>query len=262
MHGSGMRRLLIACCLLPALAIGAAGEGQYAHLPGGEFRSALKYEDTGGKVRLAPFELMRRPVTNADFLAFVRAHADWQRGRAPTVFAESRYLQHWAGPLQVGGRALPLQPVTHVSWFAADAYCGAQGARLPTWSEWEYAAAADATRRDARKDPAWRERILSWYARPAGAPLAVVGLGPPNVYGVRDLHGLVWEWTGDYASMLVSGDSRDQKSPDRQKFCGAGSIGMDDTQNYAVMMRVAMLSALEGSDVTSSLGFRCARDAH
>ena len=62
--------------------------------------------------------------------------------------------------------------------------------------------------------------------------------------------------------MLVSGDSRDQKSPDRRKFCGAGSIGMDDTENYAVMMRVAMLSALEGADVTSSLGFRCARDTH
>ena len=256
-----MRRLLLTACLLPALAIGA-GAGPYARVPGGEFRSALKYEDTGGRVHVAAFEMMREPVTNAQFLAFVRGHPDWQRGRAPAVFAESRYLQHWSGPLALGARALPAQPVTQVSWFAADAYCAAQRARLPTGSEWEYAAAADATRRDARKDPAWRERILSWYARPAGAPLAVVGLGASNVYGIRDLHGLAWEWTEDYASMLVSGDSRDQKSPDRQKFCGAGSIGMDDTENYAVMMRVAMLSSLEGSDVTTSLGFRCARDAH
>ncbi len=262
MRWSDIRRLPIVCCLVPALAIGAAGTGSYARLPGGEFRSALKYEDTGGKVKLAPYELMRNPVTNADFLAFVKTHPDWQRGRTPAVFAESRYLQQWAGPLQLGANALPLQPVTNVSWFAADAYCEAQGARLPTWSEWEFAAAADGTRRDARKDPAWREQILSWYARPAGAPLAVVGQGAANVYGLRNLHGLVWEWTEDYASMLVSGDSRDQKSPDRQKFCGAGSIGMDDTENYAVMMRVAMLSALEGSDVTSSLGFRCARNSH
>ena len=52
--------------------------------------------------------------------------------------------------------------MVQVSWFAASAYCEAQGARLPTWNEWEYAAAADETRRDARKDPVWRERILAW----------------------------------------------------------------------------------------------------
>jgi formylglycine-generating enzyme required for sulfatase activity len=256
-----MRVLLLAAVLLPALAMGAATTS-WVRVPGGNFRSTLKYEDTGGRVRVATFGMMREPVTNAQYLDFVRKHPDWQRGRTPLVYAESRYLQHWAAPLVLGARALPRQPVTQVSWFAADAYCAAQGARLPTWSEWEYAAAADATRRDARKDPAWRERILSWYARPAGAPLALVGQGVANVYGLHDLHGLVWEWTEDYASMLVSGDSRDQKSPDRRLFCGAGSIGMDDTENYAVMMRVAMLSALEGSDVTSSLGFRCARDIH
>ena len=119
-------------------------------------------------------------------------------------------------------------------------------------------AAADETRRDARQDPAWRERILTWYSRPSNAPLANVGAMPANVYGVQDLHGLVWEWTEDYASMLVSGDSREQKSQDRLKFCGAGAIGMDDRENYAVLMRVAMLSALEADDVTANLGFRCA----
>jgi sulfatase modifying factor 1 len=58
--------------------------------------------------------------------------------------------------------------------------------------------------------------------------------------------------------MLVSGDSREQKAQDRLKFCGAGAIGMDDRENYAVLMRVAMLSALEADDVTANLGFRCA----
>jgi formylglycine-generating enzyme required for sulfatase activity len=35
---------------------------------------------------------------------------------------------------------------------------------------------------------------------------------------------------------------------------------MDDRENYAVLMRVAMLSSLEARDTTSSLGFRCAKD--
>jgi sulfatase modifying factor 1 len=249
-----------AVAMATALAVPAATTGAaYVAIPGGQFKSVLKYEDAGGKLAVEPFALMRRPVTNAEFLAFVKANPDWQRGRTPAVFAESRYLQQWAGPLQLGPKARPAQPVVDVSWFAAQAYCEAQGARLPTWGEWEYAAAADETRRDARSDPAWRERILSWYSRPSNTPLPAVAQGRANAYGVQDLHGLVWEWTEDYAGMLVSGDSREQKADDRLKFCGAGAIAMDDKENYAVLMRVAMLSSLEGANITSNLGFRCAR---
>jgi formylglycine-generating enzyme len=228
-------------------------------LPGGKFKSALAYEDAKQGVRIAPFSLMRKPVTNGEFLAFVRAHPDWQRGRAPKVFAEGRYLSHWAGPTTLGDRALPEQPVTWVSWFAAEAYCASVGARLPTWNEWEYAAAADETRRDARNDPAWRERILAWQSRASDTALPRAGLQAPNAYGLQDMHGLVWEWTDDFASLLVSGDNRDQGDPDRQKFCGAGALSMDDRDNYAVLMRVAMLSSLEAHDATANLGFRCAR---
>jgi formylglycine-generating enzyme required for sulfatase activity len=152
--------------------------------------------------------------------------------------------------------------VVNVSWFAANAYCQAQGARLPTWREWEYVAAADETRRDARKDPAWRERILGWYSRPASGPLPRAGLQTPDAYGVQDLHGLVWEWTEDAGSLLISGDNRNQGDADKQKYCGAGALSMDDRENYAVLMRVAMLSSLEARDTTSSLGFRCAKDIH
>lgn len=252
-----MRRWLLALALTPI--VGLAADDGYVRLPGGEFRSALKYEDTGGRVSIAPFELMRQPVTNAEFLDFVKTHPQWRRDRVAKVFAEPSYLQQWSQPDQLGAQTQPLQPVVNVSWFAADAYCQSQGARLPSWSEWEYAAAADGTRTDARNDAAWRENILSWYARPSNSPLAAVGKSPANVYGVQDPHGLVWEWVEDYASLLVSGDSREQKDPDLLKFCGAGAISMDDRENYAVLMRVAMLSSLDAVNSTSNLGFRCAK---
>ena len=255
-----MRRFAALLLLALPLAGLAAGVAEYVRLPGGSFRTALKYEDRkGAPVRMAPFELMKTPVTNAQFLAFVQAHPQWRRDRVARTFADARYLHHWQTPTSLADASQALQPVTQVSWFAARAYCESQGARLPTWAEWEYAAAADETRTDARRDPAWRERILGWYSRPSNTALPRAGLQPANAYGVQDLHGLVWEWTDDFSSLLVSEDNRNQGDGDRTKFCGAGALAMDDRENYAVLMRVAMLSSLEASSTTANLGFRCAR---
>ena len=252
-----MRVILLAILLLPTVA--HAGS-DYVKVPAGAYRSALKYEDIKDDTQVAAFEMMKTPVTNAQFLAFVRTHPEWQRDRVASVYAEkANYLSHWSAPMQLGDAARPQQPVTHVSWFAASAYCEAQHARLPTWNEWEYVAAANETRRDARGDPAWRERILGWYAKPSTTPIADVGQLPPNAYGVQDLHGLIWEWTEDFASMLVSSDDRSQSDANRLKFCGAGSLTTQDRDNFAVLMRVAMLSSLEAANSTSNLGFRCAR---
>ena len=254
-----MRRFVaLLLIVIPVVGL-VAGAGAFVKLPGGAFRTALKYEDQKNGVRVAPFELMRTPVTNAQFLAFVQAHPQWRRDRVARVFAEDRYLAHWRAPTSLTGDVQAKQPVTQVSWFAASAYCESQGARLPTWSDWESAAAADETRRDARKDPAWRERILSWYSRPSSQALPRAGLQTANAYGVQDLHGLVWEWTDDFSSLLVSGDNRNQGDADDTKFCGAGALSMNDRENYAVLMRVAMLSSLEAVDTTTNLGFRCAR---
>jgi formylglycine-generating enzyme required for sulfatase activity len=259
-----MRRfalLLLIALPLAGLAAGAAGS-RYAAIPGGKFKSVLETPGApDGRTRVASFALMRRPVTNAEFLAFVQRNPQWRRDRVASVFAEPRYLSHWAGPDALGPNALPDRPVVWVSWFAASAYCESLGARLPSWNEWEYAAAADETRRDARADPAWRERILGWYSRPSNAVLPRVGLQAPNAYGVQDRHGLVWEWAGDASSLLVDGDNRNQGDPDKSRFCGAGALSMSDRENYAVLMRVAMLSSLEARDATANMGFRCARSA-
>jgi formylglycine-generating enzyme len=249
---------------LPAAvsALAAAPAHEWVRLPEQEnFTTVLRYPDRAAGVAVATFELMARPVTNGDFLAFVQAHSSWRRDRIPALFAETRYLEHWPGPTDLDGQtAQPGQPVTQVSWFAADAYCRHLGARLPTWTEWEYAAAADEHRHDARADPAWRERILTWYARPSNRPLPMVGQGPANAYGVHDLHGLVWEWVDDHGALLVSADNREQGDPDLLAFCGAGALSTEDRENYAVLMRIALLSALDADDVTGNLGFRCARD--
>jgi sulfatase modifying factor 1 len=207
------------------------------------------------------FRLGRAPVTNGEFLDFVLHHREWLRSLVPALFADADYLSHWEAPDRLGAAAQPEQPVTRVSWYAARAYCEEAGGRLPTWFEWEFTAAADEGRPDARSDAAWRERILNWYGQPANRPLSRIGLGPVNFYGVQDLHGLVWEWVEDFNALLVSSDSRDQSDPDKLKFCGAGAISLADRDHYAVLMRIAFLSALRAKSTARSLGFRCAADA-
>jgi formylglycine-generating enzyme required for sulfatase activity len=252
-------RRLLACVAL-ALGAAAACAAPYLPVPGGAFDSVLPQDanQSSGRAQVAPFALRELPVTNAEFLAFVQANPQWQRGQVPEVFAGPGYLANWAGPAQPGDAVPADAPVTEVSWFAARAYCESEGARLPSWLEWEMAAAADATRADARSDPAWAQRILGWYERPAPARLPAVG-GPPNLYGLRDLHGLVWEWVDDFNALFINGDSRTQGDPDTLKFCGAGAISIVRRDSYAVLMRVALLSSLNAADSTRTLGFRCAR---
>lgn len=231
-----------------------------ARIPGGAFETVLPPAEGIKQVEVAAFALDRIPVTNQAFADFVAAHPQWRRDRIAQVFADDQYLYHWQSALQPGA-AIRHQPVTRVSWFAASAYCEARGARLPTWYEWEYVAAASESAADARSNEAWRQRILQWYSRPANSSLANVGATPANWYGVQDLHGVIWEWVQDHAGMLVAADNRQQGDPDTLRFCGSGAITMEQKENYAVLMRIAMLSSLQANYTTAALGFRCAADA-
>lgn len=254
--------------LVVVLLCALAGAGRAAdRQPVGpaDFDSVLPAGRTGtgavpARAHVNAFRMDRRPVTNAEFLEFVLHHPEWRRDRVASLFADRDYLRHWSAADRLGVATQPEQPVTRVSWFAARAYCQSLGARLPTWYEWELAAAADEQHADARRDVQWQRRILDWYGQPASHTLGRVGLGPANYYGIQDLHGLVWEWVEDFNALMVSGDSRDQGDPDRLKFCGEGALSLQDRENYAVLMRVAFLSSLEARSTAHSLGFRCAED--
>ncbi|MCW8807778.1 MAG: formylglycine-generating enzyme family protein [Rhodanobacter sp.] len=238
----------------------AAKAADYVAIPAGQFESALAIAGHAAHLRLAAFSMRSEPVTNAEFLAFVKQHAEWRRGQVPSLLAGSSYLSQWQGPLEPGASILPDQPVTQVSWFAARAYCDSEQARLPNWYEWEYVSAADATRADARRDPARNQELLSAIQGASGNLPGVIGTGPANVYGVRDLNRLLWEWTGDYAAMFPNADARVPGSVANLALCGGSALAFADKNQYALMMRVAALTALRPADTASRVGFRCVRD--
>lgn len=235
-----------------------AAPGPLIDIPAGTYRPLLPGKNEPKKTPVAAFRLDRQPVTEADFKRFVQAVNKWRPGTVPALFADANYLSHWAGP----ERLKPSQPIVHVSYFAADAYCAWRDARLPTTAEWEYVGAASATSREGRDDPKYNARILEWYGRPATAERGTVRSQAPNVFGVYDMHGLIWEWTSDFNSVLVTGESRGDSSLERGLFCGAGALGAADPSDYAAFMRTAFRSSLDGRYAGVGLGFRCAQDAH
>ncbi len=112
---------------------------QPVQIPKGSFHSILP-EVEGEPIKIDGFALDELAVTNADFIEFLTVNPMWRRSTIPAVYADAGYLKHWESDLDPGINAKPDQPVTRISWFAANAYCLWAGGRLPTLNEWEYSA--------------------------------------------------------------------------------------------------------------------------
>lgn len=253
------------------LVVWAAGAGGFAFattnapagmvaISGGVFKPMFRSTADFKEVAIKSFCLDVLPVTNDDFLQFVRANPRWQRAVVKRLFADESFLKNWAGDLELGTNAPANAPVTFVSWFAAKAYAQWKGKRLPTVAEWELVAAAGTTRPDGENDPEFQRALQTWYSTPSDKRLSPVGAGQQNYWGLHDMHGLVWEWVADFNTAMVTGDARGDTGLDRQLFCGSGSVGARDTSNFAAFMRYGFRSSLKADYCVHNLGFRCAKD--
>lgn len=230
-------------------------------VPAGEFSPFLREARSPSTLPVPAFWMDRCPVTKGEFLGFVREKPEWRRSRARRLFADQGYLAGWRGDLEPGsGDPAELrQPVTQVSWFAARAYAQWKGLRLPTTAEWERAAALGFTRENGSLEPAFLAALDQWYGGGGGAgPASPVGQGRPNLLGIHDLHGLIWEWTSDFNSLFVDGDARNAAGLDRTLFCAGGSLSARDRNDFATFMRYGFRSSLKAAYTVHNLGFRCA----
>lgn len=218
-----------------------------AAIPTGSYRAPYSKPNSPAEI-VRRFRLDARPTTQAQFAAFIQNHPEWQPNNIPLLFAEQDYLKNWPG-------ALNKSPVTYVSWFAAQAYCKAQGGRLPTTAEWEWAASGG-----QKISAEIQAKILNWYSQPNPSQLPEVGQQPANNFGVFDSYGLIWEWTLDFNAGTTSGESRADGTTDNQFFCGGASARSADPGDYASFMRYALRNSLSARYTLANLGFRCAYD--
>lgn len=111
------------------------------------------------------------------------------------------------------------RPVEWVSWNDAVGFCDQIGARLPTEAEWEYACRAGSEGSYCFGSGDSRLGSYAWYDANSGAGIHDVAGKQPNMWGLHDMHGNVWEWCQDgyrdYSShgqddpLVTSGARRD-----------------------------------------------------
>jgi formylglycine-generating enzyme required for sulfatase activity len=162
-------------------------------------------------VSLRSFALGKYDVTRSEYAAFVR------ETRRPTEVgcydngnpdSPKRAGASWQNP---GFSQTERDPVVCVSWQDAQAYVawlngkmrragsasGNSPYRLPSESEWEYAARAGTSTRFWWGEDDGAAPAHAWYKDNSGGQTHPVGLKPANSFGLYDMAGNVWQWTED-----------------------------------------------------------------
>jgi formylglycine-generating enzyme required for sulfatase activity len=228
------------------------------------------------EVLIAPFYIDQFEVTNVAYLSFlnnptaVGAACDEQ---LCLDLEESLLQASDAGGYQVEPE-LATHPVTGITWPGAAAFCEWRGSRLPSEAEWEKAALWNPETGDSTRYPwgdAFDGRRVNFCDAGCDAPqanpdsndgfaaTAPVGSYPDgrSAFGVYDMAGNVWEWTGDWFSETTYAEPTIENptgpAEGTEKVVRGGS--WFDTGNFTSGF-IRFPSTPENADKT--IGFRCA----
>lgn len=255
-----------ALLFLAALVVLSSGSGAQPAAVGGmkkvkagTYRSFF-VRSNNGPAKVADFYMSTHAVTNAEYLAFVKANPGWRKSNANKLFVDANYLRHWKSDLEIGPGVDRHSPVVYVSWFAANAYSRWKGVRLPSTAEWEWAGAAPFEWPKQLATVPVEKAVLAWYEKPSQKVLPPVQSVNKNTYGLYDMHGLVWEWVSDFNSFIGSFDSRGNVDATNNLFCAAGALNAADKEAYASYLRYSYRGSLKGRYCIANLGFRTARN--
>jgi len=246
-------------------------------VPSGSFIMGLTDEDplslqnSGRKrVTVSSFYIDQYEVTNAEYRSFLEGLSPEKRKEMlpdSTAWSDARTQASWEAYFRSDYYAN--YPVVAVTWEEAQAYCEAQGGRLPTEAEWEYAARSGRTGRvypweglSTRNEDG--EYLANFnppegYAEDGYAFTAPVDDIPQNEWNLYSMAGNVAEWTGD--AYTPSYDNLSDFNPkyrnenEKRRVVRGGAWNSN-----ATFIGVGMRETQPKEEASVSVGFRCVRE--
>ncbi len=197
------------------------------------------------QVCVRAFQLDQAPVTNAEY----RACQNSRKCEPPHYLDATCYvLEDYLLKKNLDAKFQDdLLPVVCVDWNQAKTFCEAQGKRLPTESEFEYANRAGTTTAwSCGNDPKCLDDV-AWHYSNANFQTHPKGQKRPNAWGLSDMTGNVWQWTSDWY------EPRDPEVG-AQRVARGGSWF-----NAPLFLRAATRASYDPNRRMSFLGFRCAQ---
>ncbi len=253
-------------------------EKEMTVVPDGMFIMGLADEDplslqTAGfkRITVTGFAIDRYEITNRDYRAFLDSLAGQDRAAMlpdSTVWEDAGFRFSWSSYFR--GSRYDDNPVVAITYDQALSYCEAQGKRLPTEAEWEYAARSG---REGGIFP-WEgfearnirgEYMANYnngragYAADGYAFTAPVGSYAPNEWGLFNMSGNVAEWVEDAysATYLVLSDFNPYHidEAEQRRVVRGGSWASDE-----FYIGVGVRDAQAHSEASPYVGGRCAVD--
>ncbi len=219
-------------------------------------------DETPHEVRLSPFYIDKCEVTQREYERVMGVNPSRRKGpdnpveqirwANATAYCNARSLLEGLRPAY--------DPVTWKCDFDADGY------RLPTEAEWEFAARAGTESVYYFGDDPSKLKLHAWSKLNSTRGPHPVGQKEPNAWGLHDMYGNVWEWCNDFYGEDYYRQSPAEAPPgpatgeDRvvRGGCWNSRPGMcrSSYRNYEAP---AYTDACFAKDVSGFVGFRCVR---
>ncbi len=256
---------LVCCCdTAPATPREITTESgvQMILLPGGTFTMGDEngeIDETPHKVTVSPFFIDKFEVTQEEYERVMGSNPSKVKGRKNPVeqVRWSDAVRYCNERSQLEGLEPAYDLKTWTCRFEANGY------RLPTEAEWEYAARAGTTTTYSFGSSEANLRQHGWFKANTGGKPRPVGQLRPNSWGLFDMHGNVWEWCNDfykvdYYAESPQNDPKGPESGDKKVLRGGCWNSTPDAcrSAYRYNESPAYTDACFGYDI---YGFRCVR---
>ena len=165
-------------------------------LPGGSFTMGDESEvdSQPHEVSVSPFFIDVHLVTQEEYEAFMQDNPSrWKGSKNPVEQVR------WSDAVRycnARSEAEDLKPCYDLSTWKCD--FGANGYRLPTEAEWEYACRASTKTTYFFGNESSKLKDYAWFETNSNGKPQPVGQKPPNSWGLYDMCGNVWEWCNDF----------------------------------------------------------------